>query len=156
MPLKSFSYKFDAGPLTTKEELRGDWHVGNCRRALQYYFYAMRGLFLLPEEVLCPEAYYKTGEFVFKKGETVDLHKLQTGDVIYAERIRAKDGSLINKSEESFPTIDEYIVALHTSIYLDEQDKEIWHATSIEGSSCQWSLTKFLEFYTPIAVKRIL
>jgi hypothetical protein len=142
--------------LATKEELRGDWHVGNCRRALQYYFYVMRGLFLLPEEVLCPEAYYKTGEFVFKKGEIVDITKLQTGDIIYAERIRAKDGSLVDKSEKSFSDVDDYIVALHTAIYVGEPRKEIWHATSIEGGSCQWSLTKFLEFYTPIAVKRIL
>jgi hypothetical protein len=155
MPLKYFSYQFDAGPLETKEELDGDWKTGNCRRALQYYFYATRGLFLLPKEVLCPEAYYQTGEFVFKKGDIVELSKLQPGDIIYAERIRSKDGSPINKSEESFPTADDYIVALHTAIYVGEQDKEIWHATSIEGGSCQWPLAKFLKFYKPIAIKRL-
>jgi hypothetical protein len=36
--LKKFTYKFDQGPFATEKELSGNWSLGNCRRALQYYF----------------------------------------------------------------------------------------------------------------------
>ncbi len=153
--LKQFSYEHDAGPFSTKEELLGDWQTGNCRRALQLYFLVSRGLFLAPEEVLCPDAYYKTGEFVFKKGQEIKFVALQAGDVIYAEGIRNKAGEPVHKSEKTFPNTDEYITSLHTAIYTNEPSREIWHATSIEGGSCYWSLEQFNRFYKPVAVKRM-
>ncbi len=153
--LKQFSYQFIAGPFPTREELQGDWQIGNCRRALQYYVLQSKGLFLKPDEVLSPGAYHKTGTFVFKKGEKIDLGALKTGDIIYAERIRSKAGELVDKSEQGFPTEDDYITSLHTAIWIGEPGKEIWHSTAVEGSSCSWVLGRFQYFYRIVAAKRI-
>jgi len=152
---KQFSYKFDAGPLSSVEELFGDWEFGNCRRVVQYYTYLKKKIFLKPNEVLCPEAYYETGAFIIEEGQDFSISNLIDGDIIYAEKIRNKEGNLIDKSIETFATKDDYIISLHTAIFTGEKDKEIWHATAIEGSSCFWSLEKFLNYYKPIAVKRI-
>jgi len=154
--MKVFTYKFNEGPLSSIEELLSDWNVGNCRRVVQYYTYLKKKIFLKPEEVLCPDAYNETGIFVIGEGQEFSISKLIDGDIIYAEKIRNKEGELINKSLETFPTKDDYIISLHTAVFTGEKDKEIWHATAIEGSSCFWSLSKFLEYYKPIAVKRII
>lgn len=153
--LKSFSYQLNAGPLPTEEALLEDWQIGNCRRAIQLYFLISKRVFLPPEKVLCPAAYHQTGNFIFRKGESVDFGLCKAGDIIYAERIRNKDGGLIDKSEKSFIREDDYITSLHTAIYTGDPGREIYHATSIEGGSCNWSLKRFLEFYKPVAVKRI-
>ena len=77
------------------------------------------------------------------------------GDVIYAERIRNNQGEAVDTSERTFPSLDEYIISLHTALYTGKNNQDIWHATAIEGSSCFWSLEKFLYFYKPIAAKRL-
>ena len=153
--MKQFSYEFLAGPLASEGELKGNWDTGNCRRAVQLYIFEEFGIFLRPEQVLCPAAYRTTGSFVFKKGQSIDFTVLKKGDILYAERIRTKEGERVDKSENTFSSSDEYIISLHTAIYTAEQNKEIGHATSIEGNSCYWSLEKFLQFYRPVAAKRI-
>lgn len=152
---KYFDYKFNEGPLATQSELLGDWQLGNCRRAVQYYILKTKGIFLEPEQVLCPDAYNKTGDFIMKEGQSFDPSLLINGDIIYAEKIRNKESTAVDKSPATFDTKDDYIISLHTALYTGEKDKEIWHATAIEGSSCFWSLEKFLHFYKPIAIKRI-
>jgi len=152
---KVFTYKFNEGPLNAQEELLSDWSEGNCRRAVQFYIFGKKGLFLRPEQVLCPEAYNDTGTFVINKGQKFPFESLVDGDVIYAEKIRNKQGEEVDKSELTFPSLEEYIISLHTALYTGEKDKEIWHATAIEGSSCFWSQEQFLHFYKPIAAKRI-
>ncbi|MDP2705873.1 MAG: hypothetical protein Q8O49_01560 [bacterium] len=156
MKLKSFVYKFDAGPFEKKEGLARDWKIGNCRRSLQYYFFEVHGIFLKPEEVLCPAAYHRTGSFVFEKGQDIDFRSLKEGDIIYAERIKDKKGNLVEVGESKFANFEDYITSLHTAIYTGKLRKEIWHATSVEGKDCFWSLSKFLGFYKLIAVKRVL
>lgn len=153
--MKEFTYKFYEGPLSSVEELLSDWNIGNCRRVVQYYTYLRNKKFLNPEEVLCPEAYNNTGIFVINEGEEFSVSKLIDGDIIYAEKIRNKKEEKIDKSLNTFPDKDEYIISLHTAIFTGEKNKEIWHATVIEGSSCFWSLERFLDYYHPVAVKRI-
>ncbi|NVN96525.1 MAG: hypothetical protein HXX18_14715 [Bacteroidetes bacterium] len=153
--MKEFTYKFNEGPLSSVGELLGDWNTGNCRRVVQYYTFLKKKIFLKPEEVLCPEAYNNTGIFIINENEEFSISKLIDGDIIYAEKIRNKEGELIDKSLKTFPSKDDYIISLHTAIFTGEKNKEIWHATAIEGSSCTWSLEKFLNYYLPIAVKRI-
>lgn len=65
--LKNFNYKFNEGPLPSKEELLNDWNMGNCRRAVQYYIFNKKNIFLKPKEVLCPGAYNETGVFLTGK-----------------------------------------------------------------------------------------
>jgi hypothetical protein len=153
--MKEFNYRFNEGPLSSAEKLLGDWDIGNCRRVVQYYTLLKKKIFLRPEEVLCPEAYNETGIFIINESEEFTISKLVDGDVIYAEKIRSKDGESINKNLKTFINRDDYIISLHTAIFTGEKHKEIWHATAIEGSSCFWSLEKFLDYYHPVAVKRI-
>jgi len=156
MDLKTFSYNLNAGPFNTADELNNKWTEGNCRRLLQYYFLSEHKIFLKPEQILCPNGYYKTGKFVFKKGHHIDISQLQIGDVLYAERIRDKSGKLINRAREKFNSLDEYLISLHSAIFQNIAGEEILHATQIEGRSCIWSLEQFIHYYKPIAVKRII
>ena len=153
--LKNFTYKFDARPVDSVEELLGDWKEGNCRRAVQYFLFKEKNIFLKPEQVLCPDAYHQTGEFVMRAGESLKTETLLPGDIIYAEKIRDKEDKVVDKSPKTFPTEDDYIISLHTALFTGEKDKEIWHATAIEGRSCLWSLDKFLHFYKILSIKRI-
>ena len=102
--LKNFTYKFDAGPVDSVEELLGDWAEGNCRRAVQHFIYSQKGVFLKPEQVLCPDAYHQTGEFAMRAGESLKPETLLAGDIIYAEKIRNKEEKIIDKSSKTFPT----------------------------------------------------
>jgi hypothetical protein len=154
--MKNFSYKFDAGPLPSKEELLGDWSIGNCRRAVQLYTLEKKGVFLEPDQVLCPQGYNETGSFVINPDQSFSFEHLLDSDIIYAEKIRNKEGLPVDKSRATFATEDDYIISLHTALFTGEKNKEIWHATAIEGASCFWSLHKFLQYYKPIAAKRIL
>jgi hypothetical protein len=153
--MKDFIYKFDEGPLSSKEELVGGWKTGNCRRAVQYYIFIKKNIFLNPEDVLCPKAYNETGVFVAGKDNAFSFDQLTDGDIIYAEKIRNKKEENIDKSLKTFSSNDDYIISLHTGIFTGEKGKEIWHTTVIEGSSCSWSLEKFLHFYRPVVAKRI-
>ncbi|MFA6094581.1 MAG: hypothetical protein WC757_01710 [Candidatus Paceibacterota bacterium] len=153
--LRHFTYELNQGPLSSREELLGDWNVGNCRRAVQLYLFEKKNVFLKPEEVLCPESYNRTGAFVVSGADKFSFELLVDGDIIYAEKIRNKDGKMVDKSICTFPSFEEYLIHLHTAVYTGEKDKEIWHGTFIEGSSCLWSLEKFLHFYRPVAAKRV-
>ena len=152
---REFTYKFNEGPLRSEAELAEDWNVGNCRRAVQYYIWENRGTFLKPEQVLCPAGYYETGAFVAIHLNDFTFETLEDGDVIYAEAIRNKRDEPIKRSEQTFSSQDEYIIALHTALFTGETGKEIWHATAVEGKSCYWPKEKFLQYYRPIAAKRI-
>jgi len=152
---KEFIYKFNEGPLGSEAELAGDWSIGNCRRAVQYYTWKNRKKFLKPEQVLCPAGYYETGIFVASGPTDFTFETLEKGDIIYAEAIRNKHGEKVDKTEKAFPTKDEYIISLHTALFTGEKDKEIWHATAVEGKSCVWSKERFLAYYLPVAAKRL-
>ncbi|HBP00204.1 MAG: hypothetical protein UU48_C0001G0055 [Candidatus Uhrbacteria bacterium GW2011_GWF2_41_16] len=152
---KEFKYKFDAGPVASQEDLLSEWAIGNCRRAVQLYTFRKKNLFLKLEQVLCPAAYNETGVFVINKDQEFSFDSLVDGDIIYAEKIRNKNGKEVDKSENTFNSADEYIISLHTALYTGEKDREIWHATAVEGSSCFWPLEKFLHFYKPIVAKRV-
>ena len=155
MLFKNFIYKLNLGPFNSKNELDSNWQEGNCRRAVQYYIWKTKNIFLEPEKVLCPQAYNETGTFIIQKNQKFYFDYLVNGDIIYAEKIRNKKDEQIDKSEKTFSSSDEYIISLHTALYTGEKGHEIWHATAIEGASCFWPLEKFLHYYKPIAAKRI-
>jgi hypothetical protein len=146
--LKQFIYKFDDGPFSTKEFLDGEWATGNCRRAVQYYLWKKRRIFLSPEQILCPKAYRETGVFVVKPDDLFSFKALEDGDIVYAERIRP--------SEKKYSGEDAFLISLHTTIFTGIKTKEIWHATATDGQSCFWEENKFLKHYRPIAAKRIM
>ena len=153
--LKQFTYKFTEGPFRSISELLSEWKSGNCRRAVQYFLYRKKRIFLKPEQVLCPEAFYNTGTFIMDNNNKFNSILLKEGDIIYAEKIRNKEKKVVNKNKITFSNYDEYIVSLHTALYTNKKGKEIWHASLIEGKSSYWSLNKFLYYYKPVVVKRI-
>lgn len=153
--MRAFRYEYAAGPFESEQELGKAWGTGNCRRAIQLYMYESCGIFLPPQHILLPEAYHRTGSFVFDNG-SIDFEKLLPSDIIYAERLRGANGQAVDTSERTFATQDEYIRNLHSALWHGESAQEIWHATAIEGGSCFWPLQKFLYFYKPVAVKRVV
>jgi hypothetical protein len=154
--MKEFDYRFDAGPLGSADELAGEWDKGNCRRAVQLYLFSMRGEFLEPDRVLCPKIYNQTGIFVIDVDQQFDFDCLNNGDVIFAERLKDSRGVEVNCGRTAFSSSDDYVISLHTAVYTGCKSREIWHATAIEGSSCYWNTQRFLEFYRPVAAKRLL
>ncbi|MFA6968163.1 hypothetical protein [Bosea sp. (in: a-proteobacteria)] len=154
--MKKFGYRLDAGPLGSAAELAGEWDEGNCRRAVQLYLFSMMGEFIEPDHVLCPQIFYQTGTFVVNVGQKFDFEILGNGDVIFAERLKNRQGTEINCGRSAFCSTDDYLISLHTALYTGYKSREIWHATAIEGSSCYWDTQRFQEFYRPVAAKRLV
>ena len=146
--LKQFKYQFDKGPLLLKELEKEDFEEGNCRLAIQYYFYKVHGLYIKPNLVLNPRGYEKLGRFIIKEKEfTKDsLEELKEGDVLYADRIRDEKAIKLSKKD--------WIVRLHSAIYLG--GNKVWHSNFVDKKSGYWSFNKFIKYYKPIAAKRVL
>lgn len=153
MKIPQFKYDYKHGPLKKNELIKNKIKSGNCRLAIQLFFFYNFNTYLAPEKILLPQAFYQTGNFVFKENEPIDFSLLKQGDIIYAEQIKNKSLKIIDKSKGKYQNFDDYLFNLHTAIYLDNQ--KIYHATYIEGKSCVWSLKKFFTYYKIIAVKRL-
>lgn len=155
MILPSFTYEYLSGPLETPEECTKPLSTGNCRRAVQAYLYLNHGCWLRPDQVLCPALYRLTGHFVEN-----DLSSCLEGDVLLAERIRNKDGSIVDRTRASYATEDEWILYMHSAMVVEPRsekiDARIWHATSIAGGTCEWSGREFGQYYRIVAVKRVI
>lgn len=159
-PVDQFKYAYLAGPVETSEELQSVAVEGNCRYALQLYFYRIHHKFYERDEIYLPGGYKVLGEFVFKE-EEIDFAKLKSGDVLYAQNLRNKEEKLVKKGIDTFESKDEWLYHLHSAIYLGKIDPEtdqqyIWHATNIEGRVALWSLEKFKHYYLPVSVKRVV
>lgn len=144
--LKSFSYKFNKGPLRQKDLKSESFPEGNCRLAIQYYLYKVHGKYFYPCLILNPRGFLKTGKFIVKEGKFDDnsFLTLKEGDVIYAENKDSK-----NKLERN-----DWIISLHSAIY--KGNKKIWHSSRKAGGSAIWGISEFLKFYKPIATKRFI
>lgn len=147
LALKKFNYKFSNGPLLLKQLKKEDFKEGNCRLAIQYYLFKIHNRYFKPDLILNPKAYQEVGNFIVKEGsfDKNSLGLLEKGDIIYADKIKSKKGSLTRKN---------WIIGLHSAIYAG--NSKIWHATAIEGKSVLWNFSKFVKYYTPIAAKRVL
>lgn len=158
-PKDQFEYQYLAGPVETREELDAGVKKGNCRLALQLYFYRMHGIFFKKEEVYLPGGYKVLGKFIFQE-ESIDFSLLKRGDILYAQNLRNKAGGEVDKSIGRYRTKDEWLYHLHSAIYIgrvDEMDTQyVWHATSIENGPAVWTLEKFEYFYKPVSAKRVL
>jgi hypothetical protein len=170
--LKNFSYAYDegAGPLSENELKAENFTEGNCRRAVQYFLYKTKNIFVRPEDVLLPNGYRNIGKFIFKE-EPIDFKKLKTGDIIYAENLRNKKNEPLNKTRSGYTNEDGWLKYLHSAIYLGQFNDElsgilpnkdypenvplIWHSTFIDGGTCVWTLDKFNLYYKPISAKRL-
>ncbi len=156
-PSDQFSYKYLIGPVLTEEELNTPFEEGNCRFALQLYFYRVHKLFFERDQIYLPGGYKVWGDFVFEE-EDIDPSVLKSGDVIFAQNIRNKEDKEVDKSLERYKDKDEWLYYLHSLIYIGTIDgvPYVWHATHIAGGPVVWTWEKFLHYYKPISVKRIL
>lgn len=156
-PNDLFAYSYEAGPVVTESELNQPFSVGNCRFALQLYFYRIHNKFLPQDHIYLPGGYQTLGEFVFRE-EPIDYSALVPGDILYAQNLKNKNGEPLARNLSDYPTKDEWYYHFHSAIYLGEVDgKElIWHATSIENGPACWTRSQFEEYYKVISAKRVL
>ncbi len=147
LQLKNFAYKFDKGPLLLRDLKEENFTEGNCRLALQYYFYKIHNKFYRSDLLLNPKAFNKIGKFIIKEGDFNEnsLNLLSEGDIIYANRI-GRDNKKLSRRD--------WITRLHTAIYCG--DNKIYHSSLIDNGSGIWTFNKFIKYYKPIAAKRIL
>lgn len=153
--MDNFSYSHLDGPVET-DKLDESIGSGNCRLAVQHYFCKTHNIKLQPDDALCPKLYQETGEFVIKSSKLNSFDELIGGEIIFAERVRSKSGKTLDKSRKNYKNEEDWSIDLHTAIFLGPDiAKPIWHATIIEGETCYWTIEKFLEYYKPVAAKRI-
>ena len=148
-------YDIKSGPLSRKSQVLTYWHSGNCRRAVQYYYYKKWKLFLSRRESLYPDLFWKTGTFVNAVGKEFIFDRLVPHDLIFGERIREQAAERLEEPTVGHLRTDEALLSLHTAVYTGIPGREIWHSTKISGGSCYWSMRKFLRHYRPVAAKRI-
>lgn len=156
-PVEDFTYAYRVGPVESPEELDPTVKEGNCRLALQLYFYRVHNLFFQKEEIYLPGGYKTLGTFVFEE-EPIIFDALRAGDIIYAQNLRDREGNELQRNQEVYANKDEWLYHLHSAIYLGYQNGShyVWHATGIEKGTVVWSLETFEHFYKSISVKRVL
>ncbi|MDQ1300028.1 MAG: hypothetical protein QG636_696 [Patescibacteria group bacterium] len=157
VPVEDYVYKYLLGPVESAEALNQPVTEGNCRLALQLYYFRVHGIFFQQNDIYLPGGYKAWGEFIFKE-EPIDFEKLQPGDVLYAQNFRGKRGQELLKGIENFKDKDEWLYHLHSAIYVGKISGThyIWNATSIVGATITWPLETFVYYYKPISAKRIL
>jgi len=171
--LSFLKYKFDKGPVPLTA-LLCNITEDNCRLAIQDFLFVLYQKYFSESELLNPDGYLKTGSFLKKEYSDDFFNNLQTRSIIYAEGIKNKKGQLVNKMLSNFPSYDDYLISLHTAIFIENLSEEIakklpgelqaivtnkpaiWHATAIEGTTCVWSIEKFCEYYKPVTAKRFV
>jgi len=136
IPQHTFSYQYLAGPVATKAEIEAGVPEGNCRFAIQQWFFELHGLFLKRDEIYLPGGYKVLGAFLFEE-TAIDWDALQPGDIIFAENLRNKLGKVIDRSLSSFDSKDEWLFYLHSAQYAGKENDThyIWHASAIAGGS---------------------
>jgi hypothetical protein len=151
--LPSFRYSFSAGPVETAADLCDRIQEGNCRLALQCYFFWRRGLFFSPEQILCPGLYTSTGEWLCLQRDSTCL---RPGDVVIAERLRNTQGQLRYRDQHSFPSQEAWTISLHCAVveYRDGRP-HIWHASPINSGTGFLDMQNFLYYYRLVGVKRL-
>ena len=152
--LQIFPYDYNSGPLKLKD-LNKPLKMGNCRLAIQHYFYCCHHRYFQRKDMLAPRVYCEVGNFVARPNR---------GDVIFAEKkIRSKDISDVNS----------WIVGLHTAIYIGKPGRSIikflptginlndnmdyiWHSSLLSKGSAFWTLDELKKHYDIIAIKRLI
>jgi hypothetical protein len=157
LPIENFTYAYLSGPRDMEAELVMPITEGNCRLAIQLYYYRLHQLFIPKFDIYLPGGYKKLGRFVFEETE-IDFFKLLPGDIVYAQNIKNKRNEEMSRNPEMYKTKDAWLFDLHSAIYFGffTHTHYFWHATSIVNGTTVWSLDKFTEYYKPVSVKRVL
>jgi len=144
---------------------------GNCRLAVQDYFYTLHGLYLGREDVVLPEAIKGKGVTIKElQGDVHFFDDLEVGDIVYAERVRNRGGRRLSVGKERFSTENEWMTNLHLGVYVgtptadlfthmsasEDAGPAIWHASRMAGGTALWSIDTFCYYYQPAVARRII
>jgi len=168
--LRNFSYKYLHGPVS-EDVLKTEITEGNCRLAVQDYFYTNYGIYLDQNEIVLPRA--KNNGLLMENNDTsVFLNNLKEGDIIYGEKIKTSTGKRVNLDEKRIANENEWLTGLHLGVYMGVQSSEvlsslsyneaditkpvIWHSSFISKGTSLWSVDKFCEYYKPVIARRII
>ena len=168
--LHNFNYKYLRGPVS-EDSLKMQISEGNCRLAVQDYFYTIYGIYLDRNEIVLPEAKNK-GILIENDGKIDFLDNIREEDIIYGEKIKTSTGERVNLSEKRIINENEWLTGLHMGVYLGVQPSEvlsslsynemdmkkpvIWHSSFISKGTSLWSVDKFCEYYKPVFARRII
>ena len=172
--LPSYSYRYYEGPLSL-EQLQQKPPVGNCRRAVQDYYWTFHGKYLGSEDIVFPEALKNEGIIVKKfQNDTDDFSSdLQTGDIVYAEKLRDSRGIVFSSAKHVSLSEEERMRNFHLGVYIgvptaeilariptieviDKGRPTIWHASFIAGGTDLWPVDRFCYYYRPVLATRLL
>jgi hypothetical protein len=171
--LSRLRYDYSKGPVSAGELQVGPTE-GNCRLAVQRFFFDNYGIFLGHQDIVLPYA-RNGGKRIFVENNLDNprnfFDSLQEGDIVYAEKLRDSHEKIIKSGKEKFETEYERLVHLHLAVYVglptdeilaffsgDEIDRDkpaIWHSTFIAGGTALWSVEKFCHYYKPESAMRI-
>jgi len=152
--LHNFGYDYFRGPVS-REELQEEIAKGNCRLAVQDYFYTIHDLYLDKEEVILSGKMISETDVIKNQGNIGEFFsRLKKGDVVYADKRRNSQGEELEPGSEKFKTEEERLLNLHLGIYL-ENPPTIWHSSFISKGTALWPIDKFCYYYKPFVARRI-
>lgn len=174
--LHTFQYAFRKGAGSEEALMNETIKEGNCRLALQDYYYICENMYLTPDQVFLPQGFKQTGTTIQTFDTTENFFKnLKKGDVIYAERLKNQKKENVYKNKSSFHSKDDWITSLHSAVFLGKLDRDIlshlpqeentpfnqdssyiWHATAVAGGTVLWTAENFSFYYQLVIAKRIL
>jgi len=152
VPTDAYEYQYLAGPVDTELELQFSPIQGNCRFALQLYFYRVHSLFIPKDKIYLPGGYDSLGDFIVKE-DKITPGNLIPGDILYAQNSKNKDGKILNRNADQYKSLDDWRYHFHSAVYIG--NLKIYHASSICDGPDVWSWEKFCEYYQPISAKRL-
>ena len=115
-PDDEFVYKYLAGPVLTKQEIEDGVEEGNCRFALQLYFYKIRNYFFERDDIYLPGGYKVLGDFIYKEEVAKSYVDMK---VILAKNQENTDGRLDTGAKNVQAMMDEmkrYVIAAKADI----------------------------------------
>lgn len=143
--IPSFVYNYESGPFASLQEMQEGFKTGNCRRAVQAYFWYALGAFIPAEDILSPEM---LGKFIPVDDENNSFESACVHDVIYAERR--------NKASKTAASLNNRAVMMnwHSAVFLGNllrgsaiDLQHLYHSSMICGGSATWTTHEFLDYY---------
>lgn len=170
--LHNFKYNYFRGPISL-DDLQTEITEGNCRLAVQDYFYTNHGLYLNREELILSERMINGSDVKKNQGDIVDFFSdLKEGDIVYADKLRNSLEKELTPRSEKFANEEERLINLHLGVYLGIQKNEnssrfsfnnidtkkpvIWHSSFISKGTALWSIDEFCYYYKPFVARGII
>ncbi|MFA6185388.1 MAG: hypothetical protein WCT51_02900 [Candidatus Shapirobacteria bacterium] len=155
--LHNFKYNYLRGPVSY-EDLQTEIVEGNCRLAVQDYFYINHDLYLGRKDLILSKEMVNGFDVIKNQDNIGDFFsRLKEGDIVYADNLRNSFGNELKPRSEKFPNEEERLLNLHLGVYLDRLNQPtIWHSSFISKGTVLWSIDEFCYYYKPFIARRII